>query len=110
MQPARPEAALDARRGEVGTVAAQRESDAEKADTRERVEEDRKPQIEAAVVRVMKSRKALGHNEIVAEVTRQLSARFQPQPAAIKKRIESLIDREYLERDAQDRTLYRYVA
>jgi cullin 3 len=58
----------------------------------------------------MKSRKALGHNEIVAEVTRQLSARFQPQPAAIKKRIESLIDREYLERDAQDRTLYRYVA
>jgi cullin 3 len=94
----------------IGTVSAQRESDVEKAETRERVEEDRKPQIEAAIVRVMKARKALGHNDVVAEVTRQLQARFNPAPAVIKKRIESLIEREYLERDAQDRTLYRYVA
>ena len=94
----------------IGTVAAQRENEVERGETRERVEEDRKPQIEAAIVRVMKARRILGHNEMVAEVTRQLSARFNPAPAMIKKRIESLIEREYIERDAQDRTLYRYVA
>jgi cullin 3 len=28
----------------------------------------------------------------------------------IKKRIESLIDREYMERDAEDRRYYKYIA
>ncbi len=74
------------------------------------VEEDRKPQIEAAVVRIMKARRVLDHNSIVAEVTRQLSARFLPNPTVIKKRIESLIEREFLERDPNDRKLYRYLA
>jgi cullin 3 len=59
---------------------------------------------------VLQARKALTHNDIIAEVTRQLQQRFMPQPVVIKKRIESLIEREYLERDATDRTLYRYVA
>ena len=31
-------------------------------------------------------------------------------PQVIKKRIESLIEREFLERDSQDRKLYRYLA
>jgi cullin 3 len=39
----------------------------------------------------MKSRKRLGHNELIGEVTRQLAARFLPQPQVVKKRIESLI-------------------
>ena len=74
------------------------------------VEEDRKPQIEAAIVRIMKSRRILDHNSIVTEVTRQLAPRFLPNPAVIKKRIESLLEREFLERDATDRKLYRYLA
>jgi len=94
----------------IGMVAATRETDIEKADTRERVEEDRKPQIEAAIVRIMKARKVLSHNDVIAEVTKQLAGRFIAQPAVIKKRIESLIDREFLERDATERSLYRYLA
>ena len=74
------------------------------------VEEDRKPQIEAAIVRIMKARRTLDHHSIVTEVTRQLSSRFMPNPTVIKKRIESLIEREFIERDQTDRKLYRYLA
>ncbi|KAI3713173.1 hypothetical protein L1987_71746 [Smallanthus sonchifolius] len=94
----------------IGTVVAQKESEPEKQETRQRVEEDRKPQIEAAIVRIMKARRVLDHNNIVAEVTKQLQSRFLPNPVVIKKRIESLIEREFLERDKDDRKLYRYLA
>lgn len=94
----------------ISTVAAQKEGEAEKQETRHKVEEDRKPQIEAAIVRIMKARKVLDHNSIITEVTRQLSTRFLPNPQVIKKRIESLIEREFLERDPEDRKLYRYLA
>ncbi|XP_074309731.1 cullin-3A [Silene latifolia] len=94
----------------IGTVVSQKESEPEKQETRQRVEEDRKPQIEAAVVRIMKSRKVLDHNNVIAEVTKQLQSRFLPNPVEIKKRIESLIEREFLERDSADRKLYRYLA
>lgn len=75
-----------------------------------KVEEDRRHLVEAAIVRIMKARKALGHNELFAEVTRQLSVRFNPSPQFVKKRIESLIEREYLERSEDDHRLYSYVA
>ncbi|XP_024388524.1 cullin-3A [Physcomitrium patens] len=94
----------------ISTVVAQKESEPEKQETRQKVEEDRKPQIEAAIVRIMKSRRLLDHNNIISEVTKQLQARFMPNPAVIKKRIESLIEREFLERDRVDRKLYRYLA
>ncbi|KAG2493302.1 hypothetical protein HYH03_008438 [Edaphochlamys debaryana] len=94
----------------ISTVAATKEGENEKAETRQKVEEDRKPQIEAAIVRIMKARQRLDHNTIITEVTRQLSARFVPNPATIKKRIESLIEREFLARDENDRKFYTYVA
>lgn len=78
--------------------------------TRGRVEEDRKHHIEAAIVRIMKARRVLDYNSIVTEVTRQLSGRFQPQPSDVKKRMECLIEREFIERDANDRKMYHYLA
>ncbi|XP_047959962.1 cullin-3A-like [Salvia hispanica] len=98
------------RKVKIGTVVAQKESEPEKQETRQRVEEDRKPQIEAAIVRIMKSRRVLDHNNIIAEVTKQLQSRFLANPGEIKKRIESLIERDFLERDNEDRRLYRYLA
>ena len=74
------------------------------------VEEDRRHLVEASIVRIMKARKALQHNDLIAEVTKQLSNRFNPSPQFIKKRIESLIEREYLERSETEHRIYNYVA
>ena len=89
----------------IGTVSASRESEPEKRETRMRIEDDRKPQIEAAIVRVMKARRQLDHNGVVQEVTKQLSSRFIPNPVDIKKHLENLIEREFIERDRNDRKL-----
>jgi len=74
------------------------------------IELQRRHQIDAASVRIMKSRKQMRHNLLVAEVIQQLSARFKPTPNMIKKRIEALIEQEYMARDAKDRSLYNYLA
>ena len=56
-------------RVKIQTVAAkQGESEPERRETRSKVDEDRKHEIEAAIVRVMKARKRMLHNVLVAEV------------------------------------------
>lgn len=40
------------------------------------------------------------------QVIEQLKARFTPSPVVIKKRIESLIEREYLARSTEDRFVH----
>jgi len=89
---------------------APKETEPERQETRQKVDEDRKHQIEASIVRIMKSRKSMEHSQLISEVIRQLSSRFMPNPLIIKKRIESLIEREYLERTTHDRKLYHYLA
>eukprot|EP01114_Cavostelium_apophysatum_P003635 TRINITY_DN1368_c0_g1_i2.p1 TRINITY_DN1368_c0_g1~~TRINITY_DN1368_c0_g1_i2.p1 ORF type:complete len:736 (-),score=233.08 TRINITY_DN1368_c0_g1_i2:74-2281(-) len=88
----------------------QKETEPERQETRVKVDEDRKHQIEAAIVRIMKSRKTMEHSNLISEVTKQLASRFMPNPMVIKKRIESLIEREYLERSKTDRKVYNYLA
>ncbi|CAK1549901.1 unnamed protein product [Leptosia nina] len=97
-------------RVKIQTVAAKGESEPERRETRNKVDEDRKHEIEAAIVRIMKARKKMAHTLLVAEVTEQLRARFLPSPVVIKKRIEGLIEREYLARTPDDRKVYTYVA
>lgn len=72
--------------------------------------EDRKHMLDACIVRIMKTRQSLKHTDLIAEVTHALRSRFVPKPVDIKKRIENLIDREYLERDDEERGLYNYLA
>ncbi|CAO2622578.1 CUL4B [Lemmus lemmus] len=80
----------------------------EQASTTERVFQDRQYQIDAAIVRIMKMRKTLSHNLLVSEVYNQL--KFPVKPADLKKRIESLIDRDYMERDKENPNQYSYIA
>jgi len=83
-----------------------RETEQENEQTTERVFQDRQYQIDAAIVRVMKARKVLSHSLLISELFQQL--KFPLKPPDLKKRIESLIDREYLERESN--SSYRYLA
>ncbi|XP_022710351.1 cullin-3-like isoform X2 [Varroa jacobsoni] len=95
-------------RVKIQAVTARGESEPERNETQRKVDDDRKYEIEAAIVRIMKARKTMNHAVLVAEVTDQLKSRFQPSPSLIKKRIEGLIEREYLQRSPEDRTRYTY--
>ncbi|KAF2876588.1 Cullin [Massariosphaeria phaeospora] len=87
------------------------ESDRERRETEKKNDASREYQIEAAVVRIMKQRKELLHQQLVMETLSQLAGKFKPEVNMIKKRIENLIEREYLERiDTAEMDSYRYLA
>lgn len=60
--------------------------------THERIAQDRRFETQAAIVRIMKSRKTMGHAELQAEVINMTKQRGSVEPAAIKKEIERYVD------------------
>jgi len=91
-----------------GTI--QKETPQEVEQTHHAVEEDRKMYLQAAIVRIMKSRKVLKHNQLIQEVLSQSKARFAPSISMIKKCTESLIDKAYIERTPNSTDEYSYMA
>ncbi|BGP50287.1 hypothetical protein JCM10450v2_006203 [Rhodotorula kratochvilovae] len=88
----------------------QKETVEENRSTTERVFTDRASHLQLAIVRIMKARKTLKHQELVMEVVSQIGQRFKVEPAEIKKSISSLIDREYMRRADDATNVYHYVA
>jgi hypothetical protein len=76
---------------------------------KEKVTEDRAHAIDATVVRIMKTLKRLDLNSLMNEVLSSLHL-FKPQPPVIKRRIELLIEKDFLKRDETDKALLIYVA
>ncbi|KAG5011143.1 hypothetical protein JHK87_019658 [Glycine soja] len=79
----------------------------EKKKVIEDVDKDRRYAIDASIVRIMKSRKVLGYQQLVVECVEQLGRMFKPDVKAIKKRIEDLISRDYLERDKDNANMFK---
>lgn len=76
--------------------------------THEQVTQDRQYETQAAIIRIMKSRKSIGHNELITETINQTKKRGVLDLADIKKNIEKLIDKDYMERTEEG--TYSYVA
>ncbi|KAI3842241.1 hypothetical protein MKW98_026031 [Papaver atlanticum] len=82
----------------------------EKKKVIEDVDKDRRYAIDASIVRIMKARKVLQYNDLVTACVEQLSRMFKPDFKVIKKRIEDLISREFLEREEGSANTFRYLA
>jgi len=88
----------------------QKEQNTDALQTRSQVDDDRKLYLQAAIVRIMKARKSIIHNLLVQEVITKSKDRFTPSISAIKRSIESLIEKSYLERSPNSADTYNYVA
>ncbi|KAJ2903658.1 Cullin-domain-containing protein [Zalerion maritima] len=97
-----------------------KETPQENKETHERVAADRMFETQAAIVRILKSRKQISHNELVAEVISATKKRGAIDVSVIKQNIEKyaflsqlawteivtnivrrLIDKDYMERDSE---------
>jgi cullin-4 len=85
-----------------------KETAAENKATHEQVAADRNYETQAAIVRILKARKTIGHSELVAETIRVTRNRGTLDVAGIKRNIERLIEKEFLEREEAGG--YSYIA
>jgi len=74
------------------------------------VDRDRQYAIQAAIVRIMKARATLKNQALIQEVMSQLSQRFTPTVQEIKKAIEAVLQKEYIERAKGQRDTFNYLA
>lgn len=85
-----------------------KETEKEKKITEEEVCNDRHLQIDAALVRLMKQNRNMRHNDLISQIFQIL--KFPMNPNDIKKRIEILIERDFIARNPDDKNSYFYVA
>jgi len=85
-----------------------RKSKEEVKETEDRVKEDRRFQIDAMVMKVMKERRTLPHHELISELIKKVN--FPLDDKLVKQRIESLIEKDYIKRAANDAATYEYIA
>ncbi|TFK82445.1 hypothetical protein K466DRAFT_500313, partial [Polyporus arcularius HHB13444] len=78
--------------------------------TQSSIEHDRKHALDAAIVRVMKGKKELTYEQLKTATIEAVKRHFVPDVAMIKKRIEGLVEQDYLRRDEEDINKYYYVA
>ncbi|CAE7022636.1 hypothetical protein HRS9139_00921 [Pyrenophora teres f. teres] len=85
-----------------------KETAAENKETHERVAADRNYETQAAIVRILKARKRISHAELVSETIKATKNRGTLEVSGIKRNIDRLIEKEFLERE--DDGLYAYIA
>ncbi|KAL0480218.1 CUL1 [Acrasis kona] len=71
--------------------------------------EDRKYALQAAIIRIMKSKKSMEHDDLVRNVLQQVTS-FRPQTSDVKRSINALIEQEYIKRDENVTSMYKYIS
>uniref|UniRef100_A0A1A9VQ94 Cullin family profile domain-containing protein n=1 Tax=Glossina austeni TaxID=7395 RepID=A0A1A9VQ94_GLOAU len=101
---------VESHRVRVQTVVAKENSESERKKINDNLDLQRKYEIEAAIVRIMKTRRSMDHNLLISELIYELQSQFSPSPVTIKKQIEVLIDKEYIARETDIFKRYIYIA
>ena len=74
---------------------------------KEKIKDERNEAIDGTIIRILKAKKKIGHNDLINTVLSQLD-RFKIKIASIKARIDSLITRDFIYRDKDDPNCYIY--
>ncbi|CAD8111381.1 unnamed protein product [Paramecium primaurelia] len=85
-----------------------KEQNQEELQQMEQINKQREFVVDSQLVRLMKSKKTIKHHELL-ENCQQMISIFKPDILFIKKRIENLIEREYIRRDEKDWNIYHYL-
>lgn len=72
--------------------------------------EDRKYQIDASIIHVLKQTKKISFDELKMNVTQEVKGYFIPEISLIKSRLDNLMDRNFIKRDEKKPDLYIYIA
>ncbi len=69
---------------------------------------ERKYQIESNIIRILKGKKYISHQDLINQTLTALSNYFVPSISMIKLKIENLIERGFISRDKSDYNKYIY--
>ena len=72
--------------------------------------EDRKYQIDASIIHVLKKYRKLSFDDLKNKVTLEVKNYFIPEITLLKQRLDNLIDRNFIERDQNNLDTYIYIA
>lgn len=73
-------------------------------------ERERSIEVNAAIVRIMKSHRKLGHVKLMKMVTDVVKSRYPLSSTTFKKSINYLMEKEYVLRDPDDLSIYHYIS
>jgi len=66
--------------------------------------------LDAAMVRVMKARNVIKWAQFQTEVLKLVQKEWSPSPKEMKKRLGSLMERDFIKRSEEDENLLQYIA
>ena len=85
-------------------------SERDRASVIKLVDEDRRYWLQACIARVMKKMRQASFNDLVTQIKVEAGRRFQPTIPMIKKSVESLLEKSFIERKEGSPDCYLYVA
>ncbi|KAL1738064.1 hypothetical protein HDZ31DRAFT_78664, partial [Schizophyllum fasciatum] len=97
------------RRVHINTIQAKVSAE-ESQKTQSAIEGERKHILDAAIVRIMKGKKELSLQELLNTVIAAVHKHFAPEASEVKRRVEAMVEQEYIERIPGKQHTFRYVA
>ena len=91
-------------------IAIKSETDKDEQVTLDEADADKELLRQLVIVRLMKMRKVLSHNDLITQAILQLSKTSNTTVRKIQLTIEGLIEKEYMKRSLSSEFLYEYIA